>query len=59
MGPTWTLRRFAVLLLGSSSTSAAAGVGGAAGTQSADVGDLLVAGRSSDGVSWLPPAQPL
>ena len=31
MGSTWTVRRFAVLLLGSSSTSAAAGVGGAAG----------------------------
>ena len=30
-GSTLTLRRFAVLLLGSSSTSAAAGVGGAAG----------------------------
>ena len=31
MGSTWNLRRFAVLLLGSYFTSAAAGVGGAAG----------------------------
>ena len=33
--------------------------GGRGGTRSAGVGDLLVCDRSSDGVSWLPPARPL
>ena len=32
---------------------------GGRGGWSADVGDLLVSERSSDGVSWLPPARPL
>ena len=40
MGSAWTLRRFAVLPLGSSSTSAAAGVAGAA--RGVGVGELLV-----------------
>ena len=50
-GSAWTLRRFAVLPLGSSSTGAAA-----RRTRSAGMGDLLVCERSGDGVSWLPPA---
>ena len=44
---------FAVRLLGSSSTSAAAGV------NSAGMGDLLMCERSGDGVCWLPPVRPL
>ena len=54
---TWILWRFEPLPLGSSSTSAAAGVVGAAG--SADVSDLIVCERSGDGLSWSPPARPL
>ena len=47
MWSTWTLWRFAVLLLGSSSTSAAAGANGGdrGGTRSFDVDDLHVCER--------------
>ena len=49
MGSTWTLRSFAVLPLGSSSTE---WVGG--GTGSASVGGILVRQRTGDGISWSP-----